>query len=91
MLSDRERQALGDVERRTAAEDPAFADVLREGQKHLHTPSGGVEPAVVVPVVLLVVILLLLTGQLTTAVIIGAIAAGVAWIMSARGGKGTDR
>lgn len=79
MLSDRERRALGEVERRTTAEDPDFANTLRTGQEQLLTPSDGVDHALFAPLALLVVVLLLI-GQLTAAVIIGLVAAAVGWL-----------
>lgn len=79
VLSDRERHTLGEVERRTTAEDPDFASTLRKGQEQLHTPGDGLDHALFAPMALLVVILLLM-GQLTAAVIIGFVAAGVGWL-----------
>jgi hypothetical protein len=90
MLSDRERRALGDVERGTAAEDPAFADVLREGQKQLPVASRGTEHALVAPLTVLVIILLLM-GQLAAAVITACIALGIGWLTSAYPGEGARR
>lgn len=79
VLSDRERRALGEVERRTTADDPEFARTLRHGQEQLHTPSGGVDHALLAPMALLVVVLLLM-GLLTAAVIAGFAAAGIGWL-----------
>jgi DUF3040 family protein len=78
VLSDRERRALGEVERRTTAEDPDFAHTLREGQQQLCSPSDGVDHALIAPMALLVIVLLLF-GQLTAAVITGFIAVGIGW------------
>lgn len=79
MLSDHERRALGDVERRTAAEDPDFVNALRDGQEQLPRPGVAAEHPLLAPLAVVVIILLLM-GQLTTAVIVASLAVGIGWL-----------
>ena len=76
MLGRDERDALREIECRTAAADPELAALLRKGQRRLQKPSGRMRLRLLVALLLLLAVALLVLGLPADALLMGALAAG---------------